>query len=297
MTRCVLALALLPVAAAGARADFLIRIGDIDGFGYGTAPRFRAANGGFANVDGSGVLTAGDFLPDINRNGILANGQGDEFDFRSADERAGTAVTVGNGVTNRPGTTGSAFTDISLARTYDERSAAGRILVGGNPLDGLVFGAGGAFPSPPSQELPNQPGFRFRFDAVAAAVDPNGLIFLNLIFGDYDVFPAEVRITGPTGTRAVALSLQGAGSDGLIQAATATLNFGDVFVRNGAGWRGALDVDFVAPNEPYTAFDYVELSNISLVTAVPGPSGVLLLGSGVACLAGFGRRRRSAAAA
>jgi len=39
------------------------------------------------------------------------------------------------------------------------------------------------------------------------------------------------------------------------------LEFNEVFTKNDAGgWDGFVRVVFVAPNDPYTAFDYVELS-------------------------------------
>jgi hypothetical protein len=287
---------LLAGVAPAARADFLIGIGDIDGFGYGTAPGFFAANGGPANVDGAGVLGNMDFLPDINRNGTTATGSNDEFDFRSADELANTAVRLGAGVTNT-GTTGSAFTDISLARTYDARSRAGRVLVGGNPIDGLVRGAGGPFPDGDSDALPNQPGFEFRFEADPAAIDPTAPVFFNLIFGDYDVLPARIVITSEDGReRVVALRQQtnSRGEDGLIQEATAVLAFDEVFTDIGGAYRGFLDVDFDAPREPYTAFDYVELSTTAFVAAVPEPASLTLAAAaGAAVVVGRRLRRRA----
>jgi hypothetical protein len=69
------------------------------------------------------------------------------------------------------------------------------------------------------------------------------------------------------------LATQSGNADGLIQAATATLTFGDVFTDGGLVWNGSLHVDFVAPNEPYTAFDYDELSTTALVT--PEPSTIV----------------------
>ncbi|MBT7235290.1 MAG: hypothetical protein HN861_19755, partial [Rhodospirillaceae bacterium] len=51
------------------------------------------------------------------------------------------------------------------------------------------------------------------------------------------------------------------GLDGLIQARTALLRFDEVFTRDENGdWRGFAGVEFFAPAEPYTAFDFVELS-------------------------------------
>ncbi len=180
-------LACLSLCASTAHAQFLIRIGDADGFGYQSAPGFRAANGGPANRDGLGILGNRDFLPDINRDGQTASGRGDDFDLRTANEIANTALTGGFGVTNTTGTLGSKFTDISLSTSYDTSSAAKSVLIGGNPNTGLIRGAGGAFPSPPASSLPNQPGFVFHFNVDKTALSSSSSIFFNLVFGDYDV--------------------------------------------------------------------------------------------------------------
>src|SRR5262245_47547031 len=117
-----LSLALFILTATGAveaRADLIVRIGDVDGFGYGAAPGFRAANGGPANAHNDAVLSNRDFLPDINRNGSVATGSGDDFDLRSTAEVQNTGNGLGAGVSNAAGTTGSKFTDISLSTSYD----------------------------------------------------------------------------------------------------------------------------------------------------------------------------------
>ena len=60
-----------------------IRIGDTDGFGWGDGLGLTAANGGPCNLDGIGVLTAADLLPDLNGNGSVATGSGDDWDNSS----------------------------------------------------------------------------------------------------------------------------------------------------------------------------------------------------------------------
>ena len=72
----------------------------------------------------------------------------------------------------------------------------------------------------------------------------------------------------------------------MIQAAFANLLFGEVFTTDGAGgWNGFLQVDFIAPNEPYTAFDFAELSTTQIrQDAVPEPGSMVLLGTGVLAL-------------
>ena len=278
-------------AAPGANAGLIARIGDDDGFGYGAASGFLAANGGAANALGTPILGNGDFLPDINRDGKVAWNDGDDFDLRSAAERNNTGNTFGAGVTNTSGTSGSDFTDISLSKSYDSSSAAGRVLIGGNPNTGLVFGAGGLFPYPPSNILPIQPGFVFNFDINKANLTGQTPIYFNLVFGDYDVSPAEIEITrGDGSTEFISVATQPKSQDGLIQSATATLNFGDVFQDGGSVWDGSLKVDFIAPNEPYTAFDYVELSTIPLVS-VPEPGSIVLTALGLATVAALAIRR------
>jgi hypothetical protein len=285
---------LLAISAGSpdARAGLIARIGDIDGFGYGAAPGFVAANGGPANAHGDPVLSNRDFLPDINKNGSVATGSGDDFDLRSAAERSNTGNTFGDGVTNTAGTSGSNFTDISLSRSYDTSSAAGKVLIGGNPNTGLIFGTGGAFPHPPSNDLPIQPGFVFSFDINKANLSNQTQIFFNLVFGDYDVTPARIQITRADGSKVtVDIATQPKSEDGLIQAATTTLSFGDVFTDAGSVWNSSIKVDFIAPNEPYTAFDFVELSTVPLVS-VPEPSSFAMVGLGLASLAVLAKGRR-----
>ena len=90
-----------------------------------------------------------------------------------------------------------------------------------------------------------------------------------------------------------ALVTQDPGVDGLIQAAFATLDFLDVFSGgSGIDYNGFLTVDFIAPLEPYTAFDFVELATRPII-GVPEPSSLGLLFTGLLGL-GFARRKKAA---
>lgn len=72
--------------------------------------------------------------------------------------------------------------------------------------------------------------------------------FINFVFGDYDVVPASITVDGVT----VALTTQGGGRDGLVQAAFATVPWS-------AMTDGQVVIRVNAPNEPYLAFDYALL--------------------------------------
>ena len=159
--RRILSLAVLAMISPSARADLLVRIGDIDGFGYG-GPGFKAANGGAAKKNGDPVLSQNDFLPDINKDRAVATGKGDDFDLRSAAEVAGNSYTVDRAIVNSAvGTTGSQFTDISLSTSYDKSQKNDKVLVGGNPTTSLQFGAGGPVPLRSLHDPPQPARLRF----------------------------------------------------------------------------------------------------------------------------------------
>lgn len=295
LTSTILMLFMLPAFAAPFTA---IRIGDIDGFGYGAGSGLNAANGGAANVGAGGVLgaetlpTVGDYLPDLNGDGTVQIFQGDDFDNRSAAEVAGSSLG-GSGFRDIA-TTGSQFTDISLSQSYDDSQAANNVYDANTGL----YGAGGPFPTPPSPALPNQPGFVFDFFVASTDIADGTPVFFNMLFGDYDIVPAQILFTrgdNTTFTSAVTPQNSPLGEDGLIQSAFATLAFDDVFIAALGGWNGKLGVDFQAPNEPYTAFDFVELSVTPIApNPVPVPAAVWLFGTALLGLAGFSRNKQSA---
>jgi len=301
--RIIIGLLLLSTSLSSLAVPFTnISIGDVDGFGFTSdVSGLVAANGALADVNGNGVLEQTEFLPDLNGDGYVIvtheppgnNGfvGYDDFDNRSDAEAAGNVVS-GTGFTNT-GSSGSDFTDISLSQSFDALASSGDVYVSpGN--DGVH-----SFPAPPASSLPNQPGFEFRFDVAKIDIDSSQDIFFNVIFGDYDVAPADIVITTNNGFNSAGdiftlpLVTQPSGQDGLIQSAFLTLDFFDVFSDGGSVWNGFLDVDFAAYSEPYTAFDFVELSTSPISpepeVQVPEPSSLVLLALGLLGLR-FGRK-------
>lgn len=265
------------IAGTAAAIPFTeIRIGDQDGFGYDADPNFASltGDGGAADRNSDGHLGPNDVLPSLNGDSVVATGSGDDFDNRNGEGISGSGFTD-------LGTSGEQFTDISLSTSYDASSAAGNVY---NANTG-TSGSGGAFPSGSSSTLSNQPGFVFSFLVGDADIVEGNDVYFNMVFGDYDVSPASIDFSYVGSSETLGVTPQNNGpDDGLIQGSFATLDFYDVFTWNGSDWEGYVEVDFDAPREPYTAFDYVELSIDPLVVDVPEPGTLMLLLGGLGAL-------------
>ena len=215
-----------------------IRLGDIDGMGFvtGTDPcgaepcwPFQSpfdlppncaldgscsngvlinAAGNPINVDGIGILSQGDFLPDLDCSvpgcdypNYGCHYNSDEFDNREPNEVNGlvygtyTELSGASDINSQ----GSGWTDVAVSGTG----------VGWNncfdaPSSGYVCGQG-------------QPTFVFQFDVTGA--DPTQPVYINAVFGDYDVDSANdtvlIRLAnGTTQQLSIATQNNGAGQDG-----------------------------------------------------------------------------------
>lgn len=235
-----------PVQAA--EAFRYIRIGDADGFGFrdtrGLVRAYRAIGTGPADTDGDGVLSEGEFLPDLNGDGGVAWMSSDNFDNRGFEEATNRARVCVGCLSIGPGTSGAIWTDLSLSASADYAN----------------------WPDDDGPRPPNNARFVFDFTVSRDTIPEGVQIFFNLVFGDYDIDPALVGVGFADGrTRTLEISNQGP-LDGLIQARTAVFAFEEVFTANADGdWHGFVSVVFFSPSDPYTAFDFVELSLVELV--------------------------------
>jgi hypothetical protein len=261
---------LLGIAATAHAVPFTgITLGDRDSFGIASLAGRLAANGGPVDTDGDGILGPGDFLPDLNGDGVVAVLRDDNFDNRTGAEKAGTALT-GTGFTDA-GSRGSQWTDLSLSSSF---------------TPAIDFPDG-------DPARPNAPHFVFDFTVAAADAAPGTPMVLTVVFADFAVGRGRVDILGADGsTTSLDLTPHPRGADGLVQALVVPLSFDQVFVPVAGGFRGTLTVDFGFPVEPYLAFDFAELGALAQSAPVAEPSTILLLGSGLVLLAIILARRR-----
>ncbi len=247
--------AALFAAAAQAEPFDYVRIGDDDGFGFtDTARLVRAWPGPEtfpADSDGDGRLGENEFLPDLNRDGGVAVFSQDNFDNRSADEIADRGHSCVGCLSIGDRTRGSIWTDLSLSASAPPAN----------------------WPDADGPQPPNNAIFVFEFTVGRDDIPEHSQIFFNLVFGDYDIEPALIGVQIRDGTvRTLSLANQGPLLDGLIQGRSTVLEFDEVFAEDEDGnWAALLTVVFFAPDDPYTAFDYVELSRFELVMAGLAP--------------------------
>ena len=254
------ALLLLAGETAHAQAFEWVRIGDADGFGFpDTAALGRPIQGvgpGPADTNANGVLEPDEFLPDLNRDGGVWYRGEDNFDNRSDAERKDAGHACQGCLAVGDKTRGSNWTDLSLSPTA--------------PADD--------WPDLNGPATPNSAAFVFDFTVHDEAIVQGTEMFFNLVFGDYDIDPAVVFVRFKNAQPQVLRipNQRFRNVDGLIQARTSRLPFNDVFTRDADGnWHGFLTVIFDAPIDPFTAFDYVELSldaGVSAELDAPDPS-------------------------
>ncbi|MGB3087288.1 MAG: PEP-CTERM sorting domain-containing protein [Phycisphaerae bacterium] len=292
---------LVLVSGASAAPFDYIRLGDSDGFGFtlqangvivgkdgtifdggggaGHAPKIFDVGNLQLDPNNDLTLGPGEYFGDLDNGGSVASGGWDGFNHRTVAEAAG-AYVEGSGFTlttsGGKSTDGSQWTDISITNTY------------GTQTPGLKFNTGnGVFPDSGGAALPNYAYLSFVFLVDKADIDSSKPLFLNVIFGDYEVVPAKLDLVGAGGAFTKYIPLTTQTKDGLIQASYTPLAFGDVFIQdpnNANNWLGMLEVTFDAANEPFYALDSVELG------LIPEPATLALVGLGLAGL--VARRRR-----
>lgn len=219
------------------------------------------------DVDGFGFDTPNAYNsaqgtpPDTDGDGIIEAG---EY-LPDLDGDGSSHVTRHDEFDNRStaesnSTVGAQWTDISLESFYNG--------FGASPADDAFF------------------YFDFSFDIPTLGDSDYGVAhYVNLLFGDYDVTPMHISVDGVD----LNLTPQNSNVDnGLVQLAYVEVPWASML-------DGAVEIDIIAPNEPYIALDYAFLSteNEAPPTPNPEPGTILLVGAGLAGLAGSRRKSRA----
>lgn len=231
-----------------------IRIGDKDGFGFQETAKLQrggypVGRVGAADANGNGRLDPGEFLPDLSGDGRVAWFSADDFDHRLPAELLDRANFCRGCSAVHEGTKGSNWTDLALSTAAEGKN----------------------WPDADGPQTPNNATFIFDFTVKSDDIAAGSPIFFNLVFGDYDVNPAIVFVQfAKEKDRRLEIENHGFERDGLIQARSTVLRFDEVFTADKDGnWHGYVAVVFAAPFEPYTAFDFVELSLFQIASTDP----------------------------
>lgn len=209
-----LSIALMLVLVVMNVSAVTVQVGDNDGFGF--APEKVPT---LVGVDKKPVdrkienkkVQFEEVLPDINKNGVISYTAGDNYDNRSAAEKADVANT------------GVKWTDVTLSKSFIKRPGLANDVV-------FTF----TF-EPPTKK--NEPGYG------------EDHVF-SLIYADYDVKPMTADVDGTVWPM-----------ERFIEIGTVDGGIGSLVVT--VPWKdmedGKVVVKLIAPNEPYTIFDYALL--------------------------------------
>ncbi|MEM9092546.1 MAG: hypothetical protein AAGC93_27915, partial [Cyanobacteria bacterium P01_F01_bin.53] len=145
---------------------------------------------------------------------------------------------------------------------------------------------------PEGSKIP-QPVFTFDFAVDQGNIVEDSPLYFNMLFADYDVKDAEILFTTANGsfTRQLTRQQNKNGFDGWVQSAYVELGFDEVFTATEDGFDGLVTAQIIAPDEPYLAFDFAEISaaQISIgddATDIPEPVsifGLLVFGAVSTC--------------
>ena len=255
-----------------------IRIGDVDGFGFGDGKGYLGAGKQAINSDSLGVLTTGDLLPDLDQRGEVKTGEHDNFDNRSEAEVSDDIdANSSEGVESILVLSGAKNTDISAANSFEDHFA----------VDSIWSHSRGDY-GPGSALLDDNVKlvFEFEFTVRKDLVDSGQLLFLNTKYGDYDAsgFGVNILINGGDSVISLPITQIDKGDnderDGAIQGVPYDLKFEDIFTDPGDdAYHGHLIVEFNRKGggntEPYIAVDFVEISTIP-IEFTPIPSELIV---------------------
>jgi hypothetical protein len=205
--------AAVALAGTGTAQAVTLLIGDVDGFGINPVSDCIATGGTCLAYDGS--------YADSDLDGII---EPSEF---------------------LPDWTGNGDVQVNRGDDFDMRSAAELAAINGaQHTDYSITGAGSA----------DGLQFVFEFTVPVSGDDDFGVDhFINFVFGDYDVTPAQIVVDGQT----IDLTPQGGLGDGLVQSAYAVVPWSNMT-------DGQVVIKMIAPREPYLAFDYALLDTDQL---------------------------------